>query len=155
MESVALPRGPTEQSLAVFEFKGANRMAIEASSTDPQNSTVAEDAMAIERKDGLHVLGWSLHGIGKFGVRGGWPPIFARPEKCQSGRMGLTRNQVCPSRVPGFESLLLRHSLLCSGFFIFHFKIVYQVHISLIVNMLCEQMVRIRRRLDPWDLLCP
>lgn len=36
-------------------------------------------------------------------------PIFARPEKCQSGRMGLTRNQVCPHGYRGFESLLLRH----------------------------------------------
>ena len=31
-------------------------------------------------------------------------------ERCQSGRMGLTRNQVCPSGHPGFESLPLRHS---------------------------------------------
>ena len=30
-------------------------------------------------------------------------------EKCQSGRMGLTRNQLCRKRYRGFESLLLRH----------------------------------------------
>ena len=37
-------------------------------------------------------------------------PIFARPEKCQSGRMGLTRNQVYLQGYRGFESLLLRQS---------------------------------------------
>ena len=31
-----------------------------------------------------------------------------RPEECQSGRMGLTRNQVSRKRFRGFESLLLR-----------------------------------------------
>ncbi len=35
--------------------------------------------------------------------------IFALPlEKCQSGRMGLIRNQVCLHGHRGFESLLLR-----------------------------------------------
>ena len=32
-------------------------------------------------------------------------------ERCQSGRMGLTRNQVCPCGHPGFESLPLRHMI--------------------------------------------
>ncbi len=35
------------------------------------------------------------------------PPL----ERCQSGRMGLTRNQVCPRGHPGFESLPLRHAV--------------------------------------------
>jgi hypothetical protein len=68
-------------------------------------------------------------------------PIFARPEKCQSGRMGLTRNQVCPHGYRGFESLLLRRdpdSLV--RVFSWSMKIVYQVHILLIVNMLCEEL---------------
>ena len=68
-------------------------------------------------------------------------PIFARPEKCQSGRMGLTRNQVCPHGYRGFESLLLRRDPDCLvRVFSWPSKIVYQVHILLIVNMLCEEM---------------
>src|SRR6056297_173115 len=31
------------------------------------------------------------------------------PERCRSGRTGLTRNQVTLQGVPGFESLPLRH----------------------------------------------
>ena len=68
-------------------------------------------------------------------------PIFARPEKCQSGRMGLTRNQVCPHGYRGFESLLLRRSPdRLVRVFLAQIKTVYQVHILLIVNMLCEEM---------------
>ena len=39
-------------------------------------------------------------------------------ERCQSGRMGLTRNQVCPRGHPGFESLPLRQftGAACAAF---------------------------------------
>ena len=56
--------------------------------------------------------------------------IFARPEKCQSGRMGLTRNQVYLQGYRGFESLLLRQSpvLFRTGFFVagaFDFEVAF------------------------------
>ena len=55
--------------------------------------------------------------------------------------MGLTRNQVCPHGYRGFESLLLRRDPDCLvRVFSWPFKIVYQVHILLIVNMLCEEI---------------
>ena len=68
------------------------------------------------------------------------PPIFARLEECQSGRMGLTRNPVYHG-YRGFESLLLRRDLdSLVRVFSWSMKIVYQVHILLIVNMLCEEL---------------
>ena len=78
---------------------------------DPQDRSVAQHALPVKEENGMGCMRGRCHGWQVRLCRGVLrSPIFARPEKCQSGRMGLTRNQVCPSGYRGFESLLLRPS---------------------------------------------
>ena len=152
-------RCPIQHVLGRFRTQGGKRQVIvPLMSKDPQNRPVAQSALSVKERMGCMLArSWNR---GKFGCVGGvlGSPIFARPEKCQSGRMGLTRNQVCPHGYRGFESLLLRCSPGRSvlGFFHLPFQTVYQVHISLIVNMLCEEFVKVGEgRFDPWACFDP
>ena len=56
-------------------------------------------------------------------------------ERCQSGRMGLTRNQVCPCGHPGFESLPLRQTHFLNHCFYCLFKDFITILVSYVVTL--------------------
>ena len=77
---------------------------------NPQDCAVAQHTFPIKEENGASQGIQVCHSRRKIGLDPKRSGIFARPEKCQSGRMGLTRNQVCPHGYRGFESLLLRQN---------------------------------------------
>ena len=99
--------------------------------------------MAIEKKNRLHILGCSLHGIGKFGCAAeGWPPYLRAPGEVPEWSNGPDSKSGVPVRVPGVRIPPSPPSpSLSARAFSCPFQTVYQVHILLIVNMLCEEML--------------
>ncbi len=106
---------PANRRSAVLEVSEANWM-LGADSLDKTHSTARLQSTHLPSKNRMGADVEDRSRIRRARSPSEWMapvPIFARLEKCQSGRMGLTRNQVCPHGYRGFESLLLRRDPDC------------------------------------------
>ena len=108
----AATTAPSRTTSAAWKNATGRRPSTWAAATSA-TGTSASDAPP---RRPLAAPGKMSHLCGRFGGSNRAAPHL---EKCQSGRMGLTRNQVCPQGYRGFESLFLRLTLgIFLGFFI-------------------------------------